>query len=187
MIIIRTGWLCLTLLLYFSVFMGVPLQGGGNMPVEKMQGKQITLSYWLEPQNTDAEAAETKRFPYTETEVAMIEAVVMHEVGHCSRESKIAVANIILNRVKDGRFGDSVYEVLHRKGQFDAIHNYYDSEIVPDEACRLAVLDALGGEDNSQGALYYCNTDYIENPETIRWFHSLEFLLELDGQKLYKG
>lgn len=127
-----------------------------------------------------------ERIQFTQTEISMIEAVVMHEVGHCSRESKIAVANVILNRLQDGRFGGSVYEVLHKNGQFEAIHNYYEGEIEPDMECKAAVLDALRGENNSQGALYYCNMDYIQDERTKGWFQSMDFLFELDGQRFYR-
>lgn len=125
-------------------------------------------------------------FPYTEKEIDMVSAVVMHEVGYCSRESKIAVANVILNRVKDGRFGADIYDVLHRGNQFDAIENYYSRRIPPDEACRAAVISAMMGEDNSHGALYFCNPAYIGSPAARRWFNSLELLFTIDDQNYYK-
>ena len=125
--------------------------------------------------------------PVTNEEFNMIAAVVMHEVGHCSRESKIAVTNVILNRVKDGRFGNGIYEVLHQRNQFAAISNYYNPTLPPDDACREAVAAALRGEDNSNGAVYYCNPQYIYDEAVRAWFFSLEKVLELDGQIFYKG
>ena len=123
---------------------------------------------------------------YSEIDIEMISAVVMHEVGNCSRDSKIAVTNLILNRLNDGRFGDTIYDVLHAKGQFTAIHNYYDNEIVPNEDCIEAVKAAIDGEDNSKGALYYCNLSYISDRSTKSWFNSMELVLTLDGQNYYK-
>lgn len=125
-------------------------------------------------------------FPYTEQEIDMVSAVVMHEVGYCSRESKIAVANVILNRVKDGRFGANIYEVLHKGNQFGAIENYYSRRIPPDEDCRGAVVSAMLGEDNSRGALYFCNPAYVGSAAARRWFNSLELLFTIDNQNYYK-
>lgn len=129
----------------------------------------------------------TPTISVTNEEFNMIAAVVMHEVGHCSRESKIAVTNVILNRVKDGRFGNGIYEVLHQRNQFAAISNYYNPTLPPDDACREAVAAALRGEDNSNGAVYYCNPRYIYDEGVRAWFFSLEKVLELDGQIFYKG
>lgn len=84
-------------------------------------------------------------YDITQQELDMIAAVVMHEVGHCSRESKVAVTNVILNRLKDGRFGDSIYDILHQPNQFSAISNYYTPTIPADGACYEAVSAALPG------------------------------------------
>ena len=122
---------------------------------------------------------------FTDEEINMIASVIMHEVGNCSAGSKIAVTNVILNRLNDGRFGDSIYEVLHADGQFEAIHNYYDQEILPDKDCMECVMQAIEGTDNTLGALYYCNMNYIDD-RTKEWFNSLDFLFEMDGQNFYK-
>ena len=132
-----------------------------------------------------AEAPKEEPLPYTDQEIEMIAAVVMHEVGHCSKESKLAVTRVIANRLADGRFGKTVYEVLHARGQFGAIHNYYDHEIVPDEACFAAVREALREGGNKNGALYFCNPQMI-GAGNARWFSSLQFLFSLDGQYYYR-
>lgn len=125
-------------------------------------------------------------FPYTREEVDMVSAVVMHEVGYCSRESKLAVANVILNRVRDGRFGADIYEVLHKGNQFGAIENYYSNRIPPDGDCRRTVIAAMMGEDNSRGALYFCNPAYVNSAGARRWFASLELVFTIDNQNYYK-
>ena len=123
---------------------------------------------------------------YTQKEIDMITAVVMQEVGYCSRDSMIAVTNVILNRVKDGRFGETIYDVLHAKNQFNSIKNYYNKQLPPTQSCKSAVIAALNGEDNSSGALYYYAPKYVKSESTIRWFNSKQFLFELDGQNFYK-
>lgn len=186
----------------FSIFFPTEQLPAPALPEAAVSQKSEDPHIWREKHRIRIEqppAAETREvmvasaeavsvpLPVTEEEFRMIAAVVMHEVGHCSRESKIAVTNVILNRLEDGRFGKSIHEILHAPGQFAAISNYYEKELPVDAACIEAVEAALRGEDNSRGAVYYCNPDYVEDPYTRAWFASLEPVLRLDGQVYYRG
>jgi N-acetylmuramoyl-L-alanine amidase len=114
-------------------------------------------------------------------EVEMIEAVVMHEVGYCSRESMIAVAHVILNRMESPFFPDTVSEVLHQEGQFTAIHNYYDWERPVTPKVKAAVADALEMTDVTGGAFYFYSPRYMKQDYSLRWFQSLETTLIYEG------
>jgi spore germination cell wall hydrolase CwlJ-like protein len=103
----------------------------------------------------------------------------MNEVGHCSEASKIAVANVILNRLASPDFPDTVREVVYAPRQFTAVHG----TLKPDKHTREAVKKALNGEDNSKGAVYYYAPRYTGR---IDWFERLEFLFELEGQRFFK-
>jgi spore germination cell wall hydrolase CwlJ-like protein len=50
--------------------------------------------------------------------------VVLHEAGNQPREGKIAVAQTLVNRLKAGRFGDTICEVANQKGQFFHIASF---------------------------------------------------------------
>ena len=161
-----------------------PVSNGSVSKIENPLSEKVVKSF----SSTGLSKQDSKQlYDITQQELDMIAAVVMHEVGHCSRESKVAVTNVILNRLKDGRFGDSIYDILHQPNQFSAISNYYTPTIPADEACYEAVHAALQGEDNSNGALYYCNPQYIFSDSVRAWFDSLEVVLKLDGQLFYIG
>lgn len=120
-------------------------------------------------------------------ELRMIEAVVMHEVGYCSRESMIAVTHVILNRVESPLFPDTVEEVLHQNGQFTAIHNYYDHEIPVSYTVHKAVRDAVRMKDTTNGALYFYAPRYLpKDSPAAEWFQSLKTTLELEGVRYCK-
>ena len=71
---------------------------------------------------------------------SMIEHVVEREVHGASYSHKIAVANVIVNRVLDSRFPDNVADVLHAPGQFPvSIKNYYSPKWTPDDETINAV------------------------------------------------
>ena len=117
-------------------------------------------------------AADDGVYQMTEREIRMLEAVVMHEVGYCSRDSMIAVAHVVLNRVESPLFPDTVEQVLHQPGQFTAIHNYYDQERPVSAQVRSAVADALQIPDVTGGALYFYNPGYMQDGPVLDWFES---------------
>ena len=60
---------------------------------------------------------------YNAADVDLIARVIRHESGNQSLAGKIAVANVILNRVKSHQFPNTVYEVLFQKNQFPGATN----------------------------------------------------------------
>ena len=122
---------------------------------------------------------------YTDEEFNMLCYVLQGEVGNCSEQSKIAVANVIINRVKTGRFGSSISDVLTAPNQFTAINGYYSGRNKPTQNTIDCAKRALNGEDNSNGAVYYYAPQYCGG-STAAWFESLTFCMELDGQRYFK-
>ena len=66
---------------------------------------------------------------------------------------KVAVAAVVLNRVKSSSFPNTVAGVIYQKGAFDAVS---DGQInmSPDSTSKKAAQDALNGWDPSYGAIY---------------------------------
>ncbi|MGG4395453.1 spore cortex-lytic enzyme [Paenibacillus thiaminolyticus] len=71
-------------------------------------------------------------------------------------EGQVAVAAVILNRVKSPSFPNTVSGVIFQPGAFTAVA---DGQIwlEPNERARQAVQDAINGWDPSGGCLYYFN------------------------------
>lgn len=69
---------------------------------------------------------------------------------------QVAVAAVILNRVKSASFPNTVSGVIFQPGAFTAVA---DGQIwlTPDESSKKAVKDALNGWDPSGGCIYYFN------------------------------
>lgn len=122
---------------------------------------------------------------FTDEELVMFYYVVEGEVGGCSEESKLAVANVIINRVKSPRFANSLSGVLTARNQFTAINNYYSKRRAPTASTKDCVNRALHGEDNSSGALFFYSRRYC-SASTANWFESMNFCFEIDGQRYFK-
>ncbi|GIP21489.1 MULTISPECIES: spore cortex-lytic enzyme [Paenibacillus] len=73
-------------------------------------------------------------------------------------EGQVAVAAVILNRVKSPSFPNTVSGVIFQPGAFTAVA---DGQIwlEPNESSRKAVREALNGMDPSGGCLYYFNPE----------------------------
>lgn len=134
---------------------------------------------------TTAASSNNSVISYTDEEFDMLCYVLQGEVGDCSEQSKIAVANVIINRAKSGRFGSSIKDVLTAPNQFTAISGYYSGRNKPTQNTIECAKRALGGEDNSNGAVYYYAPKYCGG-STAAWFESLTFCMELDGQRFFK-
>lgn len=99
--------------------------------------------------------------------------IVEAEAGTEDRKGRILVANVVLNRVEDGRFPDTVTEVVYQKEggvcQFSPVGNGRISQVKVSTETVQAVEEALAGTDYSEGALYFAARDQAD-PENMRWF-----------------
>ena len=69
---------------------------------------------------------------------------------------KVAVGAVILNRVKDANFPNSVSGVIYQPGAFTAVSDG-QINVTPSQSCYNAARDALNGWDPTSGAIYYYN------------------------------
>ena len=69
---------------------------------------------------------------------------------------QVAVAAVVLNRVKSSKFPNTVAGVIYQAGAFDVVS---DGQInmTPNSTAIKAAQDAINGWDSSYGAIYYFN------------------------------
>lgn len=139
-------------------------------------------------------ATSTYRSSYgdiTKEEMGMLERIVQAEAGGEDMKGKILVANVILNRVANKSFPDSIEGVIFQKKksgyQFSPVGNgrYWKVKISDDT--EKAVERAMKGEDYSQGALYFVARKRA-NSSSMRWFdQKLDRLFKHGGHEFYKN
>lgn len=127
--------------------------------------------------------------PYSEEELEIARWIVQQEVMDGSIEHKTIIAQILVNRLQNGYWGDTLKEVMLADYQFPSKVNWFDKINPPDEDTILAIHKVLidsNHEDMSQGALYFYAPAYVSDQDTINWFNGLEFLFEFEGHNFYR-
>jgi N-acetylmuramoyl-L-alanine amidase len=116
----------------------------------------------------------------TAEEYEILTRIVEAEAGTEDVKGKMLVANIVLNRVAYQEFPDNIKDVVfqHRgeRYQFSPVQDgrYYEVEV--QDSTRLAVDRVLAGEDESRGALFFCERAK-SSQSNLKWFDSeLELL-----------
>jgi len=79
----------------------------------------------------------------------------------------VAIGGVILNRVKDARFPNSISGVIYQPGAFDAVSDG-QINLSPSDSAIRAAKDAMAGWDPSGGAIYYYNPQTATN----QWIRS---------------
>ena len=66
--------------------------------------------------------------PYTDNDLYVLSHIISAEAGNCSEDMMLSVGSVVLNRVADDRFPDSIEEVVFQEGQYAPTWNgtYYD-------------------------------------------------------------
>lgn len=104
-----------------------------------------------------AETLAAEELPYSESELELLAKITMVEAGYEPYEGQLAVANVILNRVRDPRFPDTIRDVIYAPNQFPPAHNGLLDKAEPNESVWKAVMAAARGENNVEGAVYFHN------------------------------
>ena len=93
---------------------------------------------------------------YNESESYLLGRLVHGEARGEPYIGKVAVAAVVLNRVKSPLFPNTIAGVIYQAGAFDAVADG-QINLTPDEDSLRAARDALAGWDPSGGCLYYYN------------------------------
>ena len=90
------------------------------------------------------------------SDLYLLSCCIYGEARGESYTGKVAVAAVILNRVKSSSFPNSISGVIYQSGAFTCVSDGQINLGTNDE-CTRAAQDALNGWDPSGGALYYLN------------------------------
>lgn len=94
---------------------------------------------------------------------------------------QVAVAAVVLNRVKNSSFPNTISGVIYQSGAFDVVSDG-QINLTPNATAKKAAQDALNGWDPSYGAIYYFNP----NTATNKWIWSRPMTVTIGNHRFCK-
>lgn len=133
-------------------------QAKNGLAVDGVVGKQTAAAMGINLGSTSGGGTSTpsRGGARNEGDVYLLAKAVHGEARGEPYIGKVAVAAVILNRVKDPRFPNTIAGVIYQPGAFTAISDG-QINLAPDEESLRAARDALNGWDPTYGAIYYYN------------------------------
>ncbi|MDD4767534.1 MAG: cell wall hydrolase [Desulfotomaculaceae bacterium] len=127
----------------------------------KQQNKQQVVSNTEEAQTpvlTDRDSTEpvSRSAGADRYSVYILAQVIEGESADEPYEGKVAVGAVILNRIESPEFPNSIPGVINQMDAFESVSNGQYQRPLSEESMQAAV-DALNGNDPSDGALYFWN------------------------------
>ena len=94
---------------------------------------------------------------------------------------QVAIAAVVLNRVKSSSFPNSIAGVIYQSGAFTAVSDG-QINLTPNETAKKAAQDALNGWDPTYGCIYYFNP----NTATNAWIWSRPHVITIGKHRFCK-
>lgn len=105
--------------------------------------------------------------PASSTDLNLLARVVYGEARGEPYTGQVAVAAVVLNRVRSSSFPNSVAGVVYQSGAFDCVSDG-QINLTPNQSAYNAAKDALNGWDPTYGCLFY----YNPRTATSKWMLS---------------
>ena len=94
---------------------------------------------------------------------------------------QVAIAAVVLNRVKSGSFPNTIAGVIYQPGAFTAVSDG-QINLTPNSTAKKAAQDALNGWDPTYGSIYYFNPDTA----TSAWIWSRPYVITIGKHRFCK-
>lgn len=113
-----------------------------------------------EAESQYVETVKTSPYSVSESDVYLLACLVHAEAGWEPYDGKLAVANVVLNRLSSGRYGGSMHDVIYARGQFTVAASGRLSTVMsqgPNAESVQAAEEALAGVNNVPDYYGFCS------------------------------
>lgn len=137
------------------------LAARGIDETRKVVAKRIAEEEKVQAAKAAAAAAEEEKrrkereMIVSESEVYLLARIIVAEAEDQPYKGKVAVGAVVINRVKSGKFPNTIRGVIYQRGQFSPVSNgrFYRVNVTAEDI--EAARDALRGEDPTYGSLFF--------------------------------
>ena len=152
-------------------------QRKNGLKVDGIAGKQ-TLEAMGIMNSTNTSSGSSSSY---QNNLNLLARVVYGEARGEPYTGQVAVAAVVLNRVKNSNFPNTVSGVVYQKGAFDAVADG-QINLTPNSTAKKAAQDALNGWDPTYGAIYYFNPKTATN----KWIWSRPMTVTIGNHRFCK-
>ena len=126
-------------------------------------------------------SSNTSQGTASNADLNLLARLVYAEARGESYTGQVAVASVVLNRVKSSSFPNTVAGVIYQAGAFSVV-NDGQINLTPNQTAYNAARDALNGWDPTYGAIYYFNP----NTATNSWIWSRPVTVVIGNHRFCK-
>jgi N-acetylmuramoyl-L-alanine amidase len=147
-------------------------QSKNGLKVDGIAGKQTLAALGLPTGSTSSTA---------NRDLDILARIIYGEARGEPYEGQVAVGAVVLNRVADSRFPNTVAGVIYQSGAFDAVTDG-QINLTPNDTAYKAARDALNGWDPTYGCIYY----YNPATATSKWIWSRPIIVKIGRHNFCK-
>lgn len=168
---------CYKLIVFLLVFINVLI------PTKIVQADDTNLNLDnIKPINIKSSKQNKKEvINITNEDLLLLSKLVTGEARGESYEGQVAVAAVVINRVKDPRFPDSIKDVIYQKNAFSVVSDG-SINMQPTESAYNAAIEALYGKDPTNKAVFFWNPEIA----TCKWIKTLNPYLKIGNHVFAK-
>lgn len=129
-----------------------------------------TYTVALEKPTLDLKEEYIDKNHYTAEDLKWLSKIVQVESSDGSMAMKLAIANVVLNRVKDSRFPNTVKDVIFQVDvyvQFPPAHKDSFKSVKPSINSLIAAKNALEGKNNIDTCLFFNNRPFKSKADDL--------------------
>lgn len=143
--------------------------------LEKLYPKNLEKTH---PKTEETPKSRYAKYSFSTEDKLWLARIAYVEARDGSVMKKIAVANVVLNRVRSPHFPNTPYGVIFQRGQFPPAHKANFTTFIPPAEAFEAVERAIAGENNVDECLYF-------NMVKFKWKPAADFFGNIEGDYFY--
>jgi N-acetylmuramoyl-L-alanine amidase len=132
----------------------------------------------------EQQAEATWSYAVTEEDLLLLQKIVMAEAEGEPYQGKVAVANVVLNRLRSANFPDTIHDVIYQKSQFSPVANGRLGRVKPNADSIKAVNAALMGVKEVTDDTYFFLSLKLAQDLTVH--HSRTLAKTIGNHTFYK-
>lgn len=140
---------------------------------EQLEQKDETIKGLTSEVSKLKQTASTRVNPssFSSSDINLLYRLVEAEAGGESITGRIAVANVVLNRIKSNEYPNTLREVIYQQNQFEVVNIGTINTKIPSEGTIEAVNRALSGEKAVPDNVVMFWATYLDKSHAI-WKHA---------------